>query len=131
MLRRYSDPFLEYVAVADFSKRSIATLTDRINEFENFLTSKRLRSVKNVAYPHLVEFTAEFRSPSIHITKSPHVERGTLRQVHVEGKGVEVKHPSGLRRNTSYVVGRLRLCPRHQTGRTQHQDAHQPPRFFE
>ena len=70
MLRCYSDPFLEYVALADFSKRSVEALTARINEFEIYLTSNKLRSIKKVTYKHLVEFTADFRSPSIHIVKS-------------------------------------------------------------
>lgn len=70
MLRRYSDPFLEYVALTNFSKRSIEALTARINEFENYLVSKKLRSIKWLIYQHLVEFVGDFKSPSIHVTKS-------------------------------------------------------------
>jgi integrase/recombinase XerC len=70
MLHRYSDPFFEYFRLADFSKRSIGTIVARINEFEIFLASKHLRSVKRVTYQHLVEFVGDFKTPSIHVTKS-------------------------------------------------------------
>lgn len=70
MLHRYFNQFLEYCRLADFSIRSIQALTARINEYEKFLKTQRIRSIKKVCYRHLVDFTADYDSPSIHITKS-------------------------------------------------------------
>jgi integrase/recombinase XerC len=70
MLHRYINQFLDYCRLADFSIRSIQTLTARLNEFDNFLKTIRIRSVKRVSYRHLVEFAADYNSPSIHVTKS-------------------------------------------------------------
>lgn len=70
MLHRYTNQFLEYCRLADFSIRSIQALTARLNELENFLKTHRIRSVKRVRYHHLIDFTADFNAPSIHVTKS-------------------------------------------------------------
>jgi len=70
MLHRYCKQFLEYCQLADFSARSIQALTIRLNELENFLKIQRIRSVKKVRYRHLIDFTADYNAPSIHITKS-------------------------------------------------------------
>jgi len=70
MLYRYTNQFLEYCRLADFSIRSIQALTARLNELENFLKTHRIRSVKRVRYHHLIDFTADFNAPSIHVTKS-------------------------------------------------------------
>lgn len=70
MLHRYFNPFLDYFHVADFSHRSIQAMTDRIKEFQEFLSLKKIRSIKKVTYENLIEFAADFKSPSIHITKS-------------------------------------------------------------
>ncbi|MEE9354117.1 MAG: tyrosine-type recombinase/integrase, partial [Methylococcaceae bacterium] len=67
---RYTNQFLEYCRLADFSIRSIQALTARLNELENFLKTHRIRSVKRVRYHHLIDFTADFNAPSIHVTKS-------------------------------------------------------------
>ena len=70
MLHRYTNQFLEYCRLADFSIRSIQALNARLNELENFLKTHRIRSVKRVRYHHLIDFTADFNAPSIHVTKS-------------------------------------------------------------
>lgn len=70
MLHRYFNPFLDYFSLADFSDRSIEAIIARIKEFQNYLTSIKIKSIKKVTYRHLVEFVADFESPSIHITKS-------------------------------------------------------------
>ena len=70
MLHRYCNQFLDYCRLADFSIRSIQALTARLNEFDNFLKTHRIRSVKRVRYHHLIDFTADYNAPSIHITKS-------------------------------------------------------------
>ncbi|RZB35684.1 MAG: hypothetical protein SRB2_02981 [Desulfobacteraceae bacterium Eth-SRB2] len=70
MLPRYCSQFLAYCQLADFSARSIQTLSIRLNELATFLKTKRIRSVKKVRYRHLIDFTADFNAPSIHVTKS-------------------------------------------------------------
>jgi len=70
MLHRYCSRFLAYCELADFSARSIQTLIIRLNELANFLKILRIRSVKRVRYGHLIDFTADFNDPSIHVTKS-------------------------------------------------------------
>jgi integrase/recombinase XerC len=70
MLHRHITPFLEYCQLADFSIRSIQALTIRLNEFDIFLKTRRIRSDKSVRYRHLIGFAADYNSPSIHVTKS-------------------------------------------------------------
>jgi len=70
MLYRYCSQFLAYCELADFSARSIQTLTIRLNELATFLKIQRIRSIKRVRYRHLIDFTADFNAPSIHVTKS-------------------------------------------------------------
>ena len=70
MLHRYINQFLLYCQLADFSIRSIQALTARLREFNNFLKTQRIRSIKRVRYRHLINFAADYNVPSIHITKS-------------------------------------------------------------
>jgi hypothetical protein len=61
---------LEYCQLADFSIRSIQTLTARLNEFNIFLKTQPIRSTKRVRCQHPVDFAAEFITPFIHVMKS-------------------------------------------------------------
>ena len=70
MLYLYINQFLEYCRLVDFSVRSIQALTIRLNELANFLKIQRIQSVKRVRYRHLIDFTADYNAPSIHVTKS-------------------------------------------------------------
>ena len=70
MLHRHISPFLDYCRLANFSVRSIQTLTARINEFKTYLKSQKIRPIKKVTYQHLINFIADFKSPSIHVRKS-------------------------------------------------------------
>jgi len=70
MLHRHINQFLDYCRLADFSIRSIQALTARLNEFEIFLKTQRIRSIKRVRYRHLIDFAADFNACSIHVTKS-------------------------------------------------------------
>jgi hypothetical protein len=60
MLHRYCSQFLAYCELADFSARSIQTLSIRLNELAIFLKIQRIRSVKKVRYRHLIDFTADY-----------------------------------------------------------------------
>jgi integrase/recombinase XerC len=70
MLFHYINQFVEYCQLADFSVRSIQALDIRLNEFKAFLKFLRIRSVKKIAYLHLVDFVADYKDPSIHVRKS-------------------------------------------------------------
>ena len=70
MLHRHISQFLDYCRLADFSIRSIQALSARLNEFENFLKTQTIRSIKKVRYRNLIDFAADFNTPSIHVTKS-------------------------------------------------------------
>jgi len=62
MLHRIISQFLDYCRLAEFSERSIQTLTARINEFEAFLKILKIRSIKKIKYRHLVDFVADYRN---------------------------------------------------------------------
>jgi site-specific recombinase XerD len=79
MLHRHIDQFLDYCKLADFSIHSIQALTARLNEFNNFLKTQRIRSIKRIRYRHLINFVADYNTPSIHVTKS---RVWTLRQLY-------------------------------------------------
>ena len=70
MLHYHFSRFLDYCRLADFSIRSIQTLTARTSEFESFLKILKIRSVKKIAYRHLIDFVADYENPSIHVRKS-------------------------------------------------------------
>jgi len=70
MLHRFINQFLDYCRLADFSARSLQALTARTTEFESFLKSIHILSVKKIKYGHLVDFVADYKEPSIHVTKS-------------------------------------------------------------
>jgi len=70
MLHHHISPFLDYCRLADFSVRSIQALAIRLNEFETYLTSQKIRSVKKITYLRLIDFVADYKAPSIHVRKS-------------------------------------------------------------
>ena len=70
MLHQYVQQFLSYCQIACFSERSIGTLTARLNEFNVFIKSKRLKSPRAIAYTHLIDFVSDFKLPSVHVKKS-------------------------------------------------------------
>ena len=70
MLHRHINQFLDYCRLVDFSIRSIQALTARLNEFDAFLKTQKIRSINSIRYRHLIDFAAEYNLPSIHVTKS-------------------------------------------------------------
>ena len=70
MLHRYCKPFLDYCRLAYFSIRSIQALSARIDKFEAFLITIKIRSVKKITYRHLINFVADYKEPSVHVRKS-------------------------------------------------------------
>ena len=45
-------------------------MTVRLNEFNVFIKSKRLKSPEAIAYSHLIDFVSDFKLPSVHVKKS-------------------------------------------------------------
>ena len=70
MLHQYAQQFLSYCQIACFSERSLRTLTAHLKEFNAFIKSKRLKSPKEIAYAHLINFISDFKLPSVHMKKS-------------------------------------------------------------
>ncbi|MFC1886827.1 hypothetical protein ACFLZM_07210 [Thermodesulfobacteriota bacterium] len=56
MLHRHIDPFLDYCRLAEFSIKTIEALIARLKEFQIFLKTTKIRSVKKMSYRHLIEF---------------------------------------------------------------------------
>ena len=69
MLHHYVQKFLDYSQIACFSERSLRTLTARLKEFNVFIKSKRLKSPKEIAYTHLIEFVSDFKLLFVHVKK--------------------------------------------------------------
>jgi hypothetical protein len=59
MLYPYLNPFLDYFNLADFSNRSFQAMAIRINEFQHYLQTQKIKPIKKVAYKHLVEFAGD------------------------------------------------------------------------
>jgi len=70
MLHSLVHEFLAYCRLANFSERSIQALTARLNELQAYLKTQSIGSVKKINYLYLVDFVAEFNTPSIHVRKS-------------------------------------------------------------
>jgi len=70
MLRQITSQFLDYCQLVDFSTRSVQALTARIGELSTYLRLQKIRSVGKIRYSHLVDFVADYNSPSIHVRKS-------------------------------------------------------------
>lgn len=62
--------FIHYCQVSHFSKKSIKTLSERLHEFQQYITSHSIQSLQEISYKHLKEFVADFKGPSVHGKKS-------------------------------------------------------------
>ncbi len=62
--------FLEYCRISDFSKKSIESLSIRLNEFNEFLNKTTVTSFKDISCQHSRGFVADYKSPSVHIKKA-------------------------------------------------------------
>jgi len=76
MLHNTISSFLQYCTNSNFSKRSIETLTLRLNEFNNFLLENSISTVDRISYQHLMQFIADYG------TKSPHVKKAKVWSMH-------------------------------------------------
>ena len=69
MLFIYITGFLKYCKTADFSGKSLETLTYRLCEFNDFVNQKQIDSIPQINYSHLLEFVADYKNPSLHVKK--------------------------------------------------------------
>ena len=70
MLEKQINGFIEYCKVSGFRDKSIESLSIRLNQFNNFLKTARLRKIKSITYRHLSRFVADYKNPSIHVKKA-------------------------------------------------------------
>jgi integrase/recombinase XerC len=70
MLDLKINDFIHYCQVSHFSKKSIKTLSERLREFNRFISSQPIGTLGEITYKHLQEFVADFKSPSVHAKKS-------------------------------------------------------------
>ncbi len=64
MLTEQINGFIEYCKVSGFKDKFIQALTIRLNDFNDFLKSKRFSRIQNITYRHLSAFVADYRNPS-------------------------------------------------------------------
>jgi site-specific recombinase XerD len=70
MLQHDITAFLHYCKDADFSQRSVESLAFRLHEFNRFVQSQGVCSVKAITFQLLVQFVADFHKPSAHVKKA-------------------------------------------------------------
>lgn len=70
MLDLKINDFIHYCQVSNFSKKSIKTLSERLHEFNCFISSCGIRSLGEISYKHLQDFVADYKCPSCHAKKS-------------------------------------------------------------
>ena len=70
MLEKQINGFIEYCKVSGFRNKSIESLSIRLNQFNKFLKTARLRKIKSITYRHLSGFVADYKNPSIHVKKA-------------------------------------------------------------
>ena len=70
MLEVVIEEFIDYCKISDFADKSIETLRIRLNEFNEFLKTTSVPSIKDISYLHIREFVGDYTCPSIHIRKA-------------------------------------------------------------
>ncbi len=62
--------FLQYCKNSNFSERSIESLTFRLNEFNQFIRSQAISSIREINYQRLTQFVADYKKPSVYVKKA-------------------------------------------------------------
>jgi len=70
MLHQKITNFLQYCKNSNFSDRSIGSLSFRLNEFDQFLSSIPIGLIKDINYQLISQFVTAFRHPSVHVKKA-------------------------------------------------------------
>ena len=70
MLQNNITNFLQYCKNSNFAERSIESLTFRLHEFNLFIQTVSLSSIKEINYLHLTQFVADYNNPSPYVKKA-------------------------------------------------------------
>jgi site-specific recombinase XerD len=62
--------FLQYCQNSNFSERSIESLSFRLTEFNQFIQTHSICSIKEINYQLLSQFVVDFNSPSVYVKKA-------------------------------------------------------------
>jgi len=62
--------FIAYCKVSGFKKKSIESLSLRLNQFNRFVHQARIQDIGSIRYAHLRLFVADYGKPSIHVKKA-------------------------------------------------------------
>ena len=65
MLEVVIGDFVDYCKISDFADKSIETLRIRLNEFNEFLKTTSVPSIKDISSLHIREFVGDYTCPSI------------------------------------------------------------------
>jgi len=68
MLDLQISDFINYCQVSNFSKKSIKTLSEKLREFNRFISSQPISALSEISYKHLREFVTG--STSVHVKKA-------------------------------------------------------------
>ena len=70
MLENQISGFVAYCKVSGFKKKSLETLSVRLNQFNSFVNHAAVQDIASIRYCHLRRFVADYRQPSIHVKKA-------------------------------------------------------------
>jgi integrase/recombinase XerC len=70
MLENQISGFIAYCKVSGFKKKSLESLSLRLNQFNGFVNRARIQDVGSIRYAHLRQFVADYKQPSIHVKKA-------------------------------------------------------------
>jgi len=70
MLQNNITNFLHYCKHSNFSERSIESLTFRLQEFNQFIQSQAITTLKQINFQLLTQFVADYHKPSVSVKKA-------------------------------------------------------------
>lgn len=70
MLQTYIEQFLNYCQVSNFPPKSLEAFRLRLKHFNQYCQTSPVRTISEINYEQLLEFVADFGSPSVHVKKS-------------------------------------------------------------
>jgi integrase/recombinase XerC len=70
MLHNYIEQFLHYCQVSNFPPKSLEALRIRLKHFNRYCQTSAAQTISEISYEQLLEFVADFGSPSVHVKKN-------------------------------------------------------------
>ncbi|MFZ5519208.1 MAG: hypothetical protein ACOY90_21435 [Candidatus Zhuqueibacterota bacterium] len=86
MLRHHITHFFEYCKNSNFSNRSIESLECRLLEFNAFILLQAAPCIGHITYHHLIQFVADFSTPSPKVVCRSVFSPGEVRLVYALSK---------------------------------------------